>query len=322
MTTPYAANDEPLWLAIEKKILDLGSQDLSEGNVEKVIQQLAGALDEGGFNVSKNAGHMLDLRGALGTRARVGRPLMEDLDKAFNALTLDDVVNPYSATTKLIENVGADWPALKDSARRLQIFKMVEKLKLDLLVAKAQGFDGDGGVRLLIGEGIADDVIVERMGISQDEFDEVMAAVEAERAERARVEDLLQGVADKAEADRIRHLITSDVSEELIVEMAGVDQNAIDGVKKAMEEEIAEKQRLAEEAAAKKAAEAAGPSLDDIPPDEMLEHIDAIREILDFSDVEKEIRTMCEQSSVPKDLVEIAVSDPDRLDELEAAAEG
>ena len=31
---------------------------------------------------------------------------------------------------------------------------------------------------------------------------------------------------------------------------------------------------------------------------------------------------MCEQSGIPKDLVEIAVSDPDRLDELEAAAEG
>jgi len=31
---------------------------------------------------------------------------------------------------------------------------------------------------------------------------------------------------------------------------------------------------------------------------------------------------MCEQSSVPKDLVDIAVSDPDRLDEREAPAEG
>ena len=106
------------------------------------------------------------------------------------------------------------------------------------------------------------------------------------------------------------------------MEMAGVDQAAIDGVKRAMEEEIAEKQRLAEEAAAKKAAEAAGPSLEDIPADEMLEHIEAIREIMEFSDKDEEIRTMCEQSSVPKDLVEVAISDPDRLDELEAAAEG
>ena len=315
-------NDEPLWLTIEKSILNLGSQDISGGNLESAVQQLSGTLDDGGLNVSKNAGHMLDLRRAMGARAAVGRPLMEDLDKAFAALTLDDVGNPYSATVALIETVGADWPALKDSARRPHVLRIIEKIKLDLLVAKAAGLEGDGGVRLLITEGIADHVIVERMGITREEFDGVVAAVEAERAERARVTELLQGVEGKAEAERIRHLLTSDVSEELIIEMAEVDQSAIDGVKKAMEEEIAEKRRLAEEAAAKKAAAAAGPSLEDIPPDEMLEHIEAIREILDFSDVEKEIRAMCEQSSIPKDLVEIAVSDPDKLDELEAEAEG
>ena len=322
MTTPNALNDEPLWLAIEKKILDLGSQDFSGGNLENVVRKLAGTLDEGGFNVSKNAGHMLDLRRALGARVSVGRPLMEDLNGAFKALTLDDVVNPYAASVGLIDQVGGDWPALRGSERRPHVLDIVEEIRLDLLVAKAKGLEGDGGVRLLIGHGIPAGVIAERMGISEEEYDRVMAAVEAERAERARVTELLQGVEGKSEAEKVRHLITSDVSEDLIMEMAEVDENAIDGVKRAMEEEIAEKKRLAEEAAAKKAAAAAGPSLDDIPPDEMLEHIDAIREILEFSDVEKEIRTMCEQSSVPKDLVEIAVSDPDRLDELEAAAEG
>lgn len=45
-------------------------------------------------------------------------------------------------------------------------------------------------------------------------------------------------------------------------------------------------------------------------------------EIMEFSDVEKEIRTMCEQSAIPKALVDIAVSDPDKLDELEKKAEG
>ena len=39
-------------------------------------------------------------------------------------------------------------------------------------------------------------------------------------------------------------------------------------------------------------------------------------------DVESEIRTMCEQSSVPKALVDIAIPDPDKLDELEEEAEG
>ena len=49
--------------------------------------------------------------------------------------------------------------------------------------------------------------------------------------------------------------------------------------------------------------------------------IESIRQILEFSDVEDEIRTMCEQSSIPKALVDIAVSDKDRLDELESQAE-
>ena len=120
----------------------------------------------------------------------------------------------------------------------------------------------------------------------------------------------------------MKHLITKDVSDNLIIEMAEVDQGTIDGVKKAMEEELKEKQRLAEEEAARKKAEAAGPALEDIPSDELLEHIEAIREILEFSDQEKDIRVMCEQSAIPVALVDIAVSEPDKLDELEKQAEG
>jgi len=322
MTISVGLKSEPLWLAIEKKILDLGSHDFSGDKLESAVQLLAAALDEGGHNVSKNAGHMLDLRGALGARISVGRPLMEDFNKSLAALTLEDVASPYSATIRLIDEVGGDWPKLKESHRRVHVFRIIEEIKLDLLVAKAEGLEGDGGVRLLIGEGVPAEVVVERMGITQEEYDQVMAAVEAERAERARVAELVQAAEGKPEAERIRHLITSDVSDDLIAEMADVDQSAIDDVKKAMEEEIAEKQRLAEEAAAKKAAAADGPSLEDIPPDEMLEHIDAVREILDFSDAEQEIRVMCEQSSVPKALVDIAISEPDRLDELETQAEG
>ena len=41
-----------------------------------------------------------------------------------------------------------------------------------------------------------------------------------------------------------------------------------------------------------------------------------------FSDQEKEIRTMCEQSAIPKALVDIAVSEPEKLDELEKKAQG
>jgi len=322
MTTTNGPEDQPLWLAIEMKIQEVGSEDLGGGNLESAIQRLAGALDGDGFTVSKNAGHMLALRGAVAATESVGRPLMGDLDKAFGELTLEDLADPYSATMKLIDEVGGDWPALKDSERRPHIFRILEKTKLDLLVAKARELGGDQGVRLLIGEAVLPGVVVDRMGISQDGYDGVLAQVEAERAERSRVTELLKTVADKSEADRVRHLITSDVSADLILEMAGVDQSVIDSVNKAMEEELAEKERLAEEAAAKKAAEAAGPALEDISPDEMLEHIEAIREIMGFSDVEAEIRTMCEQSSVPKELVEIAISDPDQLDDLEAQAEG
>jgi len=136
------------------------------------------------------------------------------------------------------------------------------------------------------------------------------------------VNDLLAEVEGKSDEERAGHLIENDVPETSIAELAGISQSVIDGVKEQMAEELAEKKRQEEEAAAKKKAEAEGPSLDDIPADEMLEHIEAIREIMEFSDKPDEIRTMCEQSSIPKNLVEVAISDPDKLDELEKAAEG
>lgn len=320
--TTHGPDNDPLWLAIEKKIQEMGAGEISDGNLEAPIQKLAGALDATGLTVSKNAGSMLALRDAVAARAGVGRDLMSDLDEGFKALTLDDVSSTYSATVNLIERIGKDWPALLGSERRPDILRIVESVRLDLVTGKAKELGGDAGIRFLIAEALAPEAIVDRLGITQEEHDRVVAEVAAERAERQRVAELIEGAEGKAEPDMIRHLITSDVAEDLIIEMAGVDQAAIDGVKRAMEEEIAEKQRLAEEAAAKKAAEAAGPSLDDIPDDEMLEHIEAIREIMEFSDKEDEIRKMCEQSSVPKDLIEIAISDSDRLDELEAAAEG
>ena len=104
--------------------------------------------------------------------------------------------------------------------------------------------------------------------------------------------------------------------------MADVDQSAVVSVNQTIGAELKEKQRLEEEAAERKKEEAAGPSLDKIPPDKMLEYIESIREIMEFSDEEKEIRVMCDQSAIPKSLVDIAVSEPDRLDELEKEAEG
>jgi hypothetical protein len=209
------------------------------------------------------------------------------------------------------------------------VIGIVEKTKLDLLITKAKGLPDDEGIRLLIEEQVAPEVITNALDITGEKLEQVDSEMEKERAEVARVATLLEAVEGKSDEEKVKHLFENNVSEELIIELAKVDQSAIDGAKQAMEAELKEKQRLEEEeaarkkeAAARKKEAAAGPALDDIPPDEMLDHIEAIREIMEFSDQEKEIRVMCEQSSIPKSLVDIAVSEPDRLDELEKEAEG
>jgi hypothetical protein len=209
------------------------------------------------------------------------------------------------------------------------VIGIVEKTKLDLLITKAKGLPDDEGIRLLIEEQVAPEVITNALDITGEKLEQVDSEMEKERAEVARVATLLEAVEGKSDEEKVKHLFENNVSEELIIALAKVDQSAIDGAKQAMEAELKEKQRLEEEeaarkkeAAARKKEAAAGPALDDIPPDEMLDHIEAIREIMEFSDQEKEIRVMCEQSSIPKSLVDIAVSEPDRLDELEKEAEG
>jgi hypothetical protein len=202
------------------------------------------------------------------------------------------------------------------------VIGIVEKTKLDLLIARAKALPGDEGIRSLIEEQVDFEVITGALDISAEKLEEVNTRIKEERAERDRVAKLLDAVAGKSDEEKVRHLFENDVSEDLIIEMAQVDQAALDGAKQAMEAELKEKQRLAEEAAARKAEEAAGPALEDIPPEEMLDHIESIREIMEFSDQEKEIRVMCEQSAIPKALVDIAVSEPEKLDELEKKAEG
>ena len=322
MTTSDAAEKKPLWLLIEENILGLDSQDLSEENLEASIQRIAGELDNAGYNVSGHGGNMLQLRWAIKEAHNVGKPLMEDFNAAIEALSLEDVADPYSATDKLIGGMAETWPKLKGSERRADVIQIVEQIKLDLLIAKAKEMSGDEGIRLLIEEAVEPEVITSAMDITEEKLEEVNKAIEAELAEKARVKTLLEAVEGKSDEERVKHLLTNNVSEELIIELANLDQGAIDAAKQAMEEELKEKQRLAEEEAAKKKAAAEGPALDDIPPDEMLTHIEGIREIMEFSEEEKEIRVMCEQSSIPKALVDIAISEPDKLDELEKEAEG
>ena len=322
MTTSDVTEMKPLWLSIEENILGLDSQDITGENLEASIQRIAGELDNAGYNVSHHGGNMLQLRWAMNETHKVGRPLLKDFNSAIAALTLEDVADPYSAVNKLIHDIGGTWPKIKRSERRPDVIQIVEKTKQDLLIAQAKGLPDDEGIRLLIAKQVDHEVITRALGITGEKLKQVNTEVEKERAERTRVATLLKAVEGKSNEEKVKQLFEKNVSEKLIIEMAEVDQSTIDGVKKAMEEELKEKQRLEEEAAARKKEEAAGPALKDIPSDELLDHIEAIREIMEFSDVEKEIRMMCEQSSIPAALVDIAVSEPDRLDELEKEAEG
>ena len=322
MTTSEQSKKTPLWLSIEENILELDSQDLSEENLEASIQRIAGELDNAGYNVSHHGGNMLQLRWAMKQTHKIGRPLMKDFNNAIAAFTLEDVADPYFATEKLIQDIGETWPELKKSERRADVIRIVEKTKLDLLIAKAKGLPDDEGIRLLIEEQVDPEVITSALDITGEKLKQVNSEMEKERAERARVAKLLEGIEGKSNEEKAKHLLTNNVSEKLIIEIAKIDQDAVNGAKQAMEAELKEKQRLEEEAAARKKQEAEGPALEAIPPDEMLAHIEAIREIMEFSDQEKEIRVMCEQSSIPKSLVDIAVSEPEKLDALEKEAEG
>lgn len=321
-----AKNDEtskkPLWLAIEEAILQAESEVLSGANLEASIKQLAGELDKAGYNISRHGGNLIKLRFAVDRARNVGKPLLKDLNAAISALALEDLVDPYQSVNTILDQLAGTWPELKSSEYRPDVVAVVVQTRLDLMIAKAKGLPDDKGIRYLIEEAVDSAVIIGALGITDEKLKQVNADIEKERAERQRVASLLEKVADKSNPDKVRYLFDNDVSEALIVEMAGVGQGDIDAAKKAMEEELKEKQRLAEEEAARKKKEAEGPALEDITPEEMLAYIESIREIMEFSDQEKDIRTMCEQSSIPKALVDIAVSDAAKLDQLEKEAQG
>jgi len=320
MTTNEITDKQPLWLLIEEQILGLSSGDLEAGKLEQTIAHMAKALDDTGHNVSNNGGNMLKLRWALDARINVGRAMMEDFNRAVSALKLDDATNPSKAAAGIKEGLADTWPALREYDRQADILEIVEKTRLDLYIARAKELGGEEGIRFLIADGVAFEVIIDRMGISEDEFARVNAAVEAEFAEKARVKSLFEEAEGKSVEDKVKKLINENVTDELMIEICGLDQDMIDGVRKSMEEELKEKKRLAEEEAARKKAEAEGPTLENIPNDQILEYIESIRGIMEFTDKEEEIRTMSEQSSIPKAIVDVAVSGPDELDKLEEKA--
>jgi hypothetical protein len=309
-------------MLIEKEIQKYPDEDFAETRSLATSRKIAEELDKTGYNVSKHGGNWIRLTTAVKARQRVGRPFIQDFDQALSALGLDDLKDTYAVAMKIIRDLGRDWPSFLDSELRADVDGIVANRRTELMVARAEELSGEQGIRYLISESFEPRVIVGALGISEEEYKNVKSQVDKEIAEKARVRELLASMENVPEEDKIRKLINKDVAEELIAEIGGIEPSAIDTVKKAMEQELAEKKRKQEEEAAKRAAEAAGPALEDIGPDDMLGYIEGIREIMEFSDVEKDIRTMCEQSSIPKVLVDIAVSDPDKLDELEQKAGG
>jgi len=313
---------EPLWMLIEKQIQKYTDEDFSEANSLETSRKIAEELDQTGYNVSKHGGNWMQLKAAVKARNRVGRPFMQDFNQAVSALGLDDMKDTYATAMKIIRDLGRDWPSFLASKHRADVDEIVGNKKIELMIARAKGLPGEQGIRYLISESFEPQVIMEALGVSEEEYKSVKSKVEAELAEKARVQKLFEAVEDASEEDKIKHLLNNNAADELITEIGGIEQSAIDAVKKAMEKELGEKKRKEEELAAQKAAVAAGPALEDIDSDDMLKYIEGIREILEFSDVEKDIRTMCEQSAIPKALVDIAISDPDKLDELEKEAGG
>jgi len=317
-----AEGKEPLWMLIEKQIQKYTDEDFSEANSLETSRKIAAELDKTGYNVSKHGGNWLQLKAAVKARNRVGRPFMKDFDQAVSALGLDDIKDTYATAIKIIADLGRDWHSFLASKHRADVDEIFGNKKIELMIAKAKELPGEQGIRYLISDSFEPQVIMEALGVSEEEYKSVKSKVDTELAEKARVEELFAAVEEASEEDKIIHLLNKNAADELITKIGGIKQSAIDVVKKSMEEELAEKKRKEEELASQKAAEEAGPALENINSDDMLEYIEGIREILEFSDVEKDIRTMCEQSSIPTALVDIAVSDPDKLDEMEKEAGG
>jgi len=322
MPENYIEGKKPLWLLIESEIQNYSDSDFSDANRVETSQKIASALNDSGYNVSKSAGNWLQLKTAVEARNSVGRPFIKDFDNAIDALSLDDVEDTYVTTMEIINKLGNDWPNFLASEYRTDVNEIIQKRRIQLVTEKARKFGGEKGIRFLISELFDAPQIQQILSVSESEYNGVKSKVDAELAEIKRVKSLLTAKESGTEEEKIKHLINENVSDELILEIGGFSQSALDSIKKTMEEELAEKKRQEEELAAQKAAEAAGPSLDDISSDDMLEYIAGIREILDFANSEKDIRIMCEQSNIPKALVEIAVNEPDKLDELEKTAEG
>jgi len=217
MATTEEAVTKPLWIGIEEKLAALDIGGLTGTAREDAIQKIVRELDKEGFKVSSDGGRMMQLRWAMDEMVKVGHPLMKDFNGAIAALTLEDVIDHYTATDNLIAKLSGTWEVLRKLECRLDIIQILDDVKLDLLVKKAQELSENESIRYLIGEKIEREVIVDKLGITEEKLAEVEAEIAKELAERKRVADLLEKVDGKTDQEKVKHLITNNVTEELIL---------------------------------------------------------------------------------------------------------
>jgi len=221
MTTSNETAKEPLWLAMERKILEHASLDSSGSNLESVLQTIASELDQSGYNVSLHGGNFLQLRWALEEKNRNGHALLEDLTGVIDKLTFEDVENTRKATANIIHALEDSWPRLKDFERKPDVLEMVEQKRVGFIIQKAKELSESEGIRHLIAAEMMPDTIIESLGITRERYEKEIGAIQAENAEKTRVQSLLEAVAGKPDEERIKHLLNKDVSDALILELAG-----------------------------------------------------------------------------------------------------
>ena len=198
---------EPLWVLIETQIQKYTGEDFSEANSLETSRKIAAELDEAGYNVSKSGGNWLQLRAAVEARNRVGRPFMQDLNQAISALGLDDIKDTYATAMKIIAALGNDWPSFLASEHRADVDEIVRNKKIDLMIARAKELSGEQGIRYLVSESFEPQVIMETLGVSEEEYKSVKSKVDAELAEKAKVQEYFAAAEDVSDEDKIKHLL-------------------------------------------------------------------------------------------------------------------
>ena len=243
MSENHNEHKEPLWILIEKQIQTYDEGDFIEENILATSRKIAEELDKTGYNVSKHGGNWMKLTAAVKARNRVGRPFMEDFNQALTALVLDDIKDSHATAMKIMRDLGRDWPSLLTSEHGADVDKIVESIRIDLIIAMAKELSGEPGIRYLMTESFEPQAIMEALGVSEEEYKSVKSKLDAELAEKARVKHLFADMEESSEEDKIKHLLNKNVADELITEIGGIKQSAIDTVKKAMEKRASGKEK-------------------------------------------------------------------------------